>query len=132
MRYSRLCTRLGESAVAPGVSLSLYPRLLPRLSFGELKVFTPCFHELRTRLESGGWALPPYIGSLLPMCAIPKCQCTTSLRHVEVYRHTNGCHRLFSLIFLVGDNKIRPFNSKSKEAMLPIERFVNRELRHSC
>lgn len=34
----------------PGVSLSLYPRLLPRLSFGELKVPTPCFHELRTRL----------------------------------------------------------------------------------
>ena len=34
----------------PGVSLSLYPRLLPRLSFGELKVPTPCFHELCTRL----------------------------------------------------------------------------------
>lgn len=79
----------------PWVSLSLYPRLLPRLSFGELKVPTPCFHELCTRLESGGWALPPYIGSLLPMCAIPKCQCTTNLRHVEAYRHTNGSHRLF-------------------------------------
>jgi len=109
----------------PGGIASLYPRLLIRFAFscyarllrvdvsvirgyrfalpsvialvklrrakGSYATLSRATHEV----GSGGQGLPPYIGSLLPMCAIPKCQCTTSLRHVEVYRHTNGCHRLF-------------------------------------
>ena len=66
MRYSRLYRRLRESAVAPSVSLSLYPRLLIRFAFPCFAF--PCFARLQrldvSAIRGYRLALPSVIASV--------------------------------------------------------------------
>lgn len=97
MRYSRLCRRLRESAVAPGVSLSLYPRLLIRHAFTSyargLRVVARLYHHI-----SG---------------AFSRCAQFQNVNVRQIYGMSKRIDTPMAVIvfffdFLVWDNKISP------------------------
>ncbi len=91
----------------PGVSLSLFPRLLPRLSFGELKVPTPCFHELCTRLGVVA-GLYHHISGAFSRCAQFQNVNVRQIYGMSKRIDTPMAVIVFFFDFLVWDNKISP------------------------